>query len=501
MASLDEMGLGATIEPYTGIPSIDWILNHHMTPLFTMFVATAIFRYLYSAGLIFPLDESDKISPAPPTTATPPAPDAGPTSSTTTPASTTATTTTTTTTTTNNNNLHAKDQQQTTGKNKVDWKDKAKAKASKNKANTNKAKAKQEFTIGICCVASNNVDRFARQQTTILSIKKVKGVQVVMNPRVGDPQPVQAVYVSSDDTIECCAQIQSFLAAKIHVVIDCPVAFSRKELQKLRVLARTQGVYLLQLAPSRFVASWERMFSSVHAEAGDVVSVHMEYETGPMPRCLERVWNVVCRCTCCCCGPCSSVSYYKRSRATAAPTLADATKEGLSLLHELLSDITNTKQMLEVVQKKNETKKNTTDTHALCLAGRYGGGSSGGSSGSSSGSSGSSSGSSGSRGNDSTQTALEWSYRCQINSWKCLFPKALIRVVGSESNVLYQYYDSIDGNQVVQVTSKHGFSHTDRVADLYDAWTMSIVAFVRAIKFNEDLTNMLESTEMVIGME
>ena len=440
-ASLEELGLGKKIIPYTGIHALDWVLNHHMTPLFVMFVATAVFRYMYSAGLIFPLDE--------PTTTD--------TTTTTTTAAAAATTATTTTNTKQTN----------------------KRNPTKKSTSNTAPPPTGSFVMGISCQVSNNADRLARQQTTIVSIKKVKGVQVVMDAQVSDTT-LHAVYVSMDDPKECFEQIRSFLQAKIHVLVDCPLNLlvddggnlnNLSTLSQLTALAKKNKVYLMQLAPSRFVASWERMLSSIHAEAGDIHSVQMEYETGPLPRCLEKLWNCFCRCTCCCCGPCVSTSAYKRSRATAAPTLADASVEGLSLLHEVLQDVTSEKKSFVI--DANGTKSNATEKE-LVVNGTYGGNMS-------------------TKNNGATTKPIRFRYSCKLFSWKCIFPKALLRVAGSDSTVLHKYYDSINGNQIVQVTSKYGFSHTDRVSDLYDGWTMSIVAFVRAVKFQEQITTILDS--------
>jgi hypothetical protein len=439
MASLEELGLEGKIEPYTGIPSVDWVLNHHMTPLFVLFVCTAVFRYLYSAGLIFPLEESEIND--------------------------------------TNNNTSANNTSHIQKKN------------SKKSKSSSKIK-NDDFLFGISCVPSKNKDKLSKQQSTIMSIKKVKGVKVVMNPSINESN-LQAVYVSMDDSKQCYEKIEIFLKAKIHVLVDCPmtIMFNNESnssrsgsksggggggfsgggniISRLNAIAKKNNVYLLQMTPSRFAASWERMFSSVHAEAGTIESIHMEYETGPMPRCMEKVWNCFCRCTCCCCGPCVQQSGYKRSRATATPRLVDAAMEGMSILHELLKDITNKSELLNT-KDGNQCNEKIINESNLCITGHY--------------------------------DSIKWTYSCKVNSWKCIFPKAFINVLGSESNVVYKYYDSIDGNQIVQVNSKYGFSHTDRVSDVYDGWTVSIVTFVRAIKFKENITNMLESSEEALKL-
>ena len=47
---LVEMGVVPAAVPYTGVRLVDFFLNHHMTPLFTMFLATAVLRYLYCSS-------------------------------------------------------------------------------------------------------------------------------------------------------------------------------------------------------------------------------------------------------------------------------------------------------------------------------------------------------------------------------------------------------------------------------------------------------------------
>ena len=45
----DLVQMGVIPEPieYTGVRIVDFFLNHHMTPLFTMFLATVVIKYLY----------------------------------------------------------------------------------------------------------------------------------------------------------------------------------------------------------------------------------------------------------------------------------------------------------------------------------------------------------------------------------------------------------------------------------------------------------------------
>jgi len=423
MASLQELGLGKQIYPYTGYNSVDWVLNHHMTPLFTIFVATAIFRYLYTAGWIFPLDESERLKKS---------------------------------------NETSTEKTDATHQEKI----------TSSKSGTKKKKKKDEFILGVVCHGSNDSDRLEKQRTTIATAKKVKGVRVVMDV---DPtsDDVHAIYVSLDDPRERCEIIKRALKAKKHVLVDFPVA-RRENVELLRVMAKNHGVLLVQLVTSRYVASWERLFSSVHAEAGVVSEVHMEYLTGPMPRCVESSWNCCCRCSWIdlCRG---RGSRSRRSRASAAPSLADATAEGMSLLHELLSDIARDHQPLIVTENKSE-RENTVD-----VAGWY-----------------KSKSTTTKIGETTEESKTKWTYQCSTSSWSLMFPRAAVRVIGSESDVVYNWYDSIDGNQSVQVTSRHGFSHTDRVADLYDAWTMSIVSFVRAIRHGDSIKDMLKSTEAAL---
>ena len=442
MASLNELGLGGVIHPYTGIGSIDWILNHHMTPLFTLFVATAIFRYGYTAGYFFPLDESEKLKQ----------------------------TSTTTTNATNSNDTTVK-----------------KKKEKGHEKNRTKKKKPDHFVLGILCQPSKDLDRLKKQRSAVTTMKKVKGVRVVMD---ADPmnEELDAVYISYDNSDRQMEQIKLSLKLKKHVLVDFPLSNNIKvlDVSLLQAIAKNSGVLLIQLVPTRYVASWERLFSSVHAEAGQVSVVHMEYSTGTLPRCIEKLFNCCCRCSWI--NSCRGRGSSKRARSSASPTLKDATTEGLSLLHELLSDIALDNQPLTILEnnslqnkyvnisgkysmKKKTKKKEKNEKNEK---------------------------------NDNQSKSkeiefeTEWNYKCNTNSWSFNFPKATIHIEGSESNILYQWYDSIDGNQTIQVQSKYGFSHTDHVSDLYDSWTMSIVAFVRAIKHKDDIKDMLLSTEAAL---
>ena len=58
-------------------------------------------------------------------------------------------------------------------------------------------------------------------------------------------------------------------------------------------------------------------------------------------------------------------------------------------------------------------------------------------------------------------------------------------MVGRDATVSYSPFDSAVGDQVVKVVSREGFSHTDRVAALHDAYTVTVVNFVRAVRFQE----------------
>ena len=59
-------------------------------------------------------------------------------------------------------------------------------------------------------------------------------------------------------------------------------------------------------------------------------------------------------------------------------------------------------------------------------------------------------------------------------------------MTGSEATVVCEAFDSASGEQVVRVMSKHGFSHTDRVASVFDTYTLAVVSFVRECKFGAD---------------
>ena len=75
---------------------------------------------------------------------------------------------------------------------------------------------------------------------------------------------------------------------------------------------------------------------------------------------------------------------------------------------------------------------------------------------------------------------------CEVGSRALWFPRASLTVVGSEATVVCEAFDSPRGEQVVRVKSKHGFSHTDRVASVFDTYTLAIVSFVRECKFGAD---------------
>ena len=75
---------------------------------------------------------------------------------------------------------------------------------------------------------------------------------------------------------------------------------------------------------------------------------------------------------------------------------------------------------------------------------------------------------------------------CKVGSRALWFPCATLKVVGSDATVVCDAFDSSCGEQVVHVQSKHGFSHTDRVASVFDTYTLAVVSFVRESKFGAD---------------
>ena len=454
----EELGLNKKIHPYTGFYLVDFILNHHMTPLFTLFVATAIFRYMYSAGLIFPLDELER-----------------------------------------RNSTNLTEESSSSEKSSSTTTTKSDANASTNSASTNTAASSQvkqsmstsssktksnEFLLGIVWQRSNDADRRARQDSIYAAAKRVKGVRVVVSPKISN-QHINAVFVSSDDPKFRFEHVQQALKAKRHVLVDILLGNTREEVRTLRALSKKWNVHLIQATPARFVASWERLFSSVHAEVGVVQSITLEYVTGPIPRCVEKMWNRCCRCSCMwsCCHRGTS----KRSRESAAPALSEAALESMSMLHELLSDVAGGESEPMIVTRNN----GGVETQRMEMEGTYsrGGGKN-----------------EEEKDNDKEKEkaqkeneTMKWRCASETSSWKMQFPTASVSIVGTESDVFYQWYDSIRGNQSIQVQSKHGFSHTDRVPDVYDAWTMTLVTFVRAVKFQEPIDDMLKSTEMAMS--
>ena len=460
---LVEMGVIPEPVKYTGIRLIDFFLNHHMTPLFTLFLATAIIRYLYSTGRIFPLADGQRGKPAQP----------------------------------------AKDEQKPSAEatkeeagEDVSKESKTSKSLSTTDADNMHESKSSSFRLGYLVETTTQklppTDQKRRAECLLEAASKVKNIQLVNCTNMKDDlndiaSKADAVYVGLSIAEGREDAVRSLLETGTSVLVEHPAAPSSSGIRSLQKIAAKKGARLVEAVPSRFAMSWERVIGTLHAEVGDVKSVEVFFVTGRVRRFILWFWNFFFGCGC-------RSGHPTRRRHNANASVDDVALLSLSLVAEILESAGSSRRdghgggagddgigagtpgyfIWNAIGKGHTTSRGPTHArgrgkYVYCLHESRGGHAIG-----------------NSNLNTTSSDGVSVSVHCEVASHTPWFPRSSITVFGSEATVVYEGFDSAIGEQVVRVRSKHGFSHTDAVASVFDAYTLAVVSFVRECKFGRD---------------